>query len=116
MRLMPDVEALSRHTVTVARGNIYLAREVCDTYFPEMNSVALLEREGRLLIVPLIAESSGGLLLKLRNARGDRVLHAQEFFRGQGYVEDFEERNCPVIWRAELAALEIMGVPRQATN
>ncbi|MEW6353795.1 MAG: hypothetical protein AB1469_05800 [Pseudomonadota bacterium] len=107
---MSDVDIPSRPTVTVARGNLYLARELCDAYFPGTNSVALLEREGCLLIVPLIAESSGGLLLKVRNARGDRMLHAQEFFRARGYVEDDEERNCPVLWRAEVAALEIMGI------
>jgi len=105
---MPDAEVLSRHTVTVARGNIYLSREVCDTYFPEMNAVALLEQEGRLLVAPLITESNGGMLLKVRNPRGDRVLHAQEFFRGRGYPEGFEERSCPVIWCAELAALEVI--------
>lgn len=97
---------------TVVRGNVYLLRETCDTYLRGIQSVALLERENRILIVPLIQESAGGLLLKIRNARGDRVIHAQEFFRQNGFVEDFQERNVQVHWSTEAAALVVSNFPK----
>ena len=92
-------------TVTVKRGNIYLSREICEAYFPDMHSIALIVRDDKLLIMPLIQESAGGLLLKIRNARGDRVIQAQEFFRDQSYAEDFEEQSIAVQWSSDWAAL-----------
>ena len=50
------------------------------------------------------------LLLNVRDARGDRVVHAQEFLRPRGLAEDFEEREYPVYWIAELQALAVPGV------
>jgi hypothetical protein len=99
-------------SVTVARGNFYLSRETCDACLSGIESVALLEREGQVLIVPLTPQSGGGLLLKIRNARGDRVIHAQEFFRQKGYLEDFQERSFPAQWNAESAALVIASIPK----
>ncbi len=95
----------------MARGNIYLALEICDAYFPNMQSVALIRREDRILIVPLMQESGGGLLLKIRNARGDRVIHAQEFFRAHGLDEDVRARTVPVLWSSESAALTVSYFP-----
>jgi hypothetical protein len=102
--LLPDT------LVTVLRGNIYLSCQLCDTCFHGIDSVALLARDGDVLVVPLIRSSPGGLLLKVRNARGDRVIQAQEFLRGLGLREDFSERRYPVRWRSDVAALEIVSV------
>lgn len=102
----------TRHLVSVVRGNLYLTRETCDSYLPGIQSVALIAREEMVMIVPLTQESGGGLLLKIRNAHGDRVIHAQEFFRAQGLVEDFQERAVPVHWSNELAALVVAGIPK----
>lgn len=102
----------ARHLVSVVRGNLYLSRETCDIYLSGIQSVALIAREEMIMIVPLTQESGGGLLLKIRNARGDRVIHAQEFFRAQGFVEDFQERTVPGHWSSELAALVIAGIPK----
>jgi hydrogenase maturation protease len=96
--------------ISVARGNLYLTREICDTYLPGVASVALLLRDAQVLIVPLIQQSAGGLLLKQRNARGDRVIHAQEFFRNNGLPEEFELRTVPVSWNQDSAALSIGGL------
>jgi len=109
---MPDTEIAP--PVYVARANIYLPREICDAYMPKVTSVALLIEDDSILVVPLMQESAGGLLLKLRNARGDRVIHAQEFFRSKGFVEDFEERTVEVHWRTDTAALVVSGIPRSA--
>jgi hypothetical protein len=97
------------HVVTIARGSIHLTRELCDAYLPDSGAVALLARDGAVLIVPLARQSAGGLLLKIRNARGDRVLHAQEFLRTLGLPEDFSDRQCGVRWVPEMSALAIEG-------
>jgi hypothetical protein len=99
-------------SVTVSKGNLYLSREVCDSHLRGIEAVALLERDGQVMIVPLLPESGGGLLLKIRNAHGDRVIHAQEFFREKGYLEDFEERRFAMRWSAEAAALVIASIPK----
>lgn len=105
-----------QHVVRVARGTLYLPRETCETYFPGMDAVALICRDDDLLLLPLIVGSAGGLLLKVRNKRGDRVIHAQEFFRDRGFVEEFKERTVPARWDADAAALVISGVPRASAE
>jgi hypothetical protein len=105
---MPAPAAASVH---LKRGTIHFPRELCDEYFPGISAVALLERDGDVLIVPLAGNSAGGLLLKLRNARGDRVLHAQEFLRGHGFREDFKDRPCVVRWDDAMHALVLTGLP-----
>lgn len=102
-----NTQADSFASVSVARGNIYLAREICDRYFSGALSVALLARAEQILIMPLTRESGGGLLLKMRNARGDRIVHAQEFFREQGLLENMQERKVSIHWNEESAALVI---------
>ena len=104
--------ALAPQQVTVVRGNLYLSREICETYLLDIEAIALLDREDKVLIVPLTPESGGGLLLKVRNARGDRVIHAQEFFRDKGYLEDFETRIFPLNWSQESAALVLYNLPK----
>jgi len=105
-------EAIEVTDVKIARGNIYLARETCEQFLAGIESVALLHRDAAVLVVPLQRGSAGGLLLKVRNARGDRVIHAQEFLRGNGFVEDFAERVVPARWDAASASLVLTGVPR----
>jgi hypothetical protein len=103
------IECITTDAAEIARGNIYLPRAICDAYFAGISSVALIVREGAIQIVPLSRDSAGGLLLKQRNARGDRVVHAQEFMREKGYPELFEPRTVAVRWNGDLAALSIEG-------
>lgn len=98
--------------VSIRRGNIHLSRELYDAHLPNADAVALLCRDDAVLIVPLTRQSAGGLLLNVRNARGDRVVHAQEFLRARGLPDDFEERRFPVQWVAELKALAIPGLAK----
>jgi hypothetical protein len=91
-------------TVTVKRGSLYLAREICDRYFAGLEAVILLRRDDDLLILPVRHAASGGYLLKLRNGAGDRVVSAPDFFREQG-VEDDDELELSVAWSSEKAAL-----------
>jgi hypothetical protein len=101
--------------IEVAQGNFYLPREICDTYLRGVVAVALLLRGEDVLIVPLTPQSGGGLLLKQKNARGDRVIHAQEFFRDKGLLEDFTPRTASVCWSSESAALVVTGLPFTAS-
>jgi hypothetical protein len=105
-------EAPAAVDIVVARGNIYLSRAVCDAYLPDAQAVALLRRDAAVLIAPLARHSAGGLLLKVRNARGDRVIHAQEFLRSHGFVDDFNEHTVSATWEARSAALVLRDVPR----
>ena len=108
-----DTRAVSSE-ISFARGNFYLPREICDTYLPGVVSVALLLRNDEVMIVPLAGQSAGGLLLNQRNARGDRVIHAQEFFRNKNLPEELEVRTVPVHWSPDSAALVVRGLKRVA--
>ena len=96
--------------VKIARGNIYIPHETYETYLKNIEAVALLPHENGILLIPLILDSAGGLLLKIKNLQGDRIVHAQEFFRNNGYLEEFEEKLYEVRWESERAALLIIGV------
>lgn len=114
--ITPILDEAKLQQVKVVRGNLYLSRETCEACLLGIQAVALLDRTDHVLIVPLLPESGGGLLLKVRNAHGDRVIHAQEFFREKGYLEDFEERNFPLYWSEELAALVLHDLPKAGKN
>lgn len=107
--------SVAQLTVTVTRGNLYLSREICDKHLPGIEAVALLDRANQIMIVPLTPQSGGGMLLKIRNVRGDRVIHAQEFFRDKGYLETFQECVFPVRWDVDSSALVIESVPKVLT-
>ena len=67
--------------VQIRNGNIYIDASMSQRYFPNLHHIVLLKRDNQILILPVHHEGGGGLLLKIRNTRGDRVIHAQEFFR-----------------------------------
>lgn len=91
--------------IMIARGNIYVPFAAYEKYFKNIEAIALLPHENGILIFPLIQQSAGGLILKVRNLQGDRIIHAQEFFRNNNYVESFEEIICDVMWNSERHAL-----------
>ena len=91
-------------TVTLMRGGLYLARAVYDRYFAALDTIVLLRRDRDLLIMPVRHAAAGGYLLKLRNAAGDRVVNAPDFFRAQG-LDDEAQREFTVDWDSQRAAL-----------
>jgi hydrogenase maturation protease len=93
-------------SVVVTRGSIYLAREICENYFANLEAVILLRRDNDLLIMPVRDAAAGGYLLKLRNGAGDRVVNAGDFFRLNG-VDDGVERCLRAFWSAERAGLVV---------
>jgi hypothetical protein len=96
----------------VSGGSVHLAGAACARFLPGAVSVALLARGDRVLVLPLTPESGGGLLLKVRNARGDRVINGQEFFRNHGFVEDGVARRVAMHWDPAAAALVLTGLAR----
>ncbi len=93
-------------TLRIRNGSLYLDLELYQTYFKGLDSVILLRQNGKVLMMPVMHPGGGGMLIKIRNARGDRVIHAQEFFRDQG-LDEFIDQILPAHWNAEMAALEI---------
>lgn len=88
--------------VELRSGRLHIPAAVYEELFTGCPSVALLARDGAWWLMPLLA-GAGGLQVKLRNAHGDRVVEAQEFFRAQG-LED-----TPVTRRWELRFVEGSG-------
>lgn len=100
----------ARHCVRIARGSFYLDHELCELYLPGIKSIAPLSREGQVYLLPLLGTAAGGLLLKLRNVRGDRVVHAPEYLRALGIDAEAPERSVPVRWISELGGLLLEGL------
>ncbi len=91
-------------TVRVQNGSLYLDAEVYAEFFGGRDTVAVLPRDGGIALFPLSRGSAGGSLAKIRNARGDRVIHARELLRGvRG--EDSDSHELAARWDQELAAL-----------
>jgi len=88
----------------IERGNVYLPAEVYERFFAGLTSVALLIREGQLLLLPVHSQAFGGLIIKVLNARGDRVIQAQEFFR-QYLSEDQPLLTCQYTWSSQWSGL-----------
>ncbi len=72
--------------VLLRAGRLHIPAAVFDGHLAGSTAVALLARDGQWWLMPLLA-GAGGLQIKLRNPRGDRVVESQEFFRGQGWED-----------------------------
>ena len=109
--LLPEPPiAPSHHAVRIASGSLYLSRELCDLYLPNIGAIALLNRDSGVFLLPLPSASAGGMLLKIRNAHGDRVAHALEFLRVLGIDADTPELSFEVRWIPEIAGLLLAGL------
>src|SRR5215469_8725911 len=93
-------------SVVVTRGSVYLTREICESYFANLEAVILLRRDNDLLVMPVRHAAAGGHLLKLRNHAGDRVVNAGDFFRLNG-IDDAVERHLSAFWSTERAGLVV---------
>lgn len=98
------------HQVLIGDGRVLLPRATCELYLPGATSAVLLERDGRVYLVPLGGPTAGGMLLKQRNAQGDRVLLATDFLAQRGLGRFAPERAFDVRWVAEAGALLIVGL------
>ncbi len=90
--------------ISIKDGALYLPRELVDTYFRGIDAVIVLIQQGELMVMPVHQATSGGCLLKVRNAAGDRVVQARDVFQDQDLLE-FKTISLPVIWQSEKGAL-----------
>lgn len=93
-------------TVDIRRGAVYLSAELCETYFRGIEAVIVLIRDGALMVLPVRQMAAGGCLLKIRNARGDRVAAATDVFAANGLAELTAE-GLAAIWSASDGALVV---------
>ncbi len=90
--------------VSIREGSIYLPHQLVDTYFRGIDAVIVLIQKGELVVMPVHQATSGGSLLKVKNAAGDRVVQARDVFQDQDML-DLRANNLAVIWSAEKSAL-----------
>jgi hypothetical protein len=93
-------------SIRIQNGSFYLDAELYDRYFRGLDAVALMRRAQQVVLLPLQRASGGGSLAKIRNARGDRVIHARELLR-ELELDDSESYEVAVQWDPELAALSV---------
>ena len=98
------------HTVLVGDGRMVLPHRTFEQYLAAAPSVALIERDGQVYLLPLGGPTAGGLLLKQRNLSGDRVVLATDFLAARGLGRFSAEREFQVRWVAEAGALLIEGL------
>ena len=90
--------------ISISRGSIYIPSEVYDTYINGIEAIIALIRDGKLFVLPVQHVSAGGCLLKIRNARGDRVAAAQDVFAANE-LSDAVWSNLDVHWDSSQMAL-----------
>ena len=88
--------------VGLRQRRLYIARSVYDAHFCGGSTAILLHKENDLLVLPVRHTASGGYVLKIRNAAGDRVIDAGDFFRDHG-LEDGAR------WEGEYSWCETSG-------
>lgn len=86
-RVVREITAALETEAWVRNGRLYLTAAAHVSRLGGCAAVALLAHEGEWMLMPL-RSGAGGLQVKQRNARGDRVVEAQEFFRSQGLEDD----------------------------
>src|SRR6201989_3173962 len=103
-------------SIRIHDGSFYLDAAVYEAYFGGLDSVAVLRREQDIAIVALRSEGAAGSLAKIRNARGDRVIHAREFLRSLE-LDGSTSIELEARWDPELSALRLRcPAPEGARN
>jgi hydrogenase maturation protease len=90
--------------IRISGGDVFLDHTLYQRHLAGTASVALLRDADQIMIFPLHAAEHGGLLLKQRNASGDRIVHAQAFFRDHA-LSDSAPQPLDAMWDAQRAAL-----------
>lgn len=83
------------------QGSLLLDAEVADQHFPGSSLVAL-PRPPELWLLPINSRGGGGLLLKRRNAAGDRSVLIWEHLPPETPPGDY-----PAFWDEEQKALRV---------
>ncbi len=90
--------------ISIKDGAIYMPFQLVEKYFRSIDAVIVLVQQRELMVMPVHQATSGGNLLKVRNAAGDRVVQALDVFQDQGML-DFRTDQLSVKWSSEKCAL-----------
>jgi hypothetical protein len=97
--------------LTLRRGTLLLPAALAAERFAGCGGVVLLPRDERLLVLPVTG--TGGHLLKVVSARGDRGVFAADVFRELGVEEAVLEGAATAAlrgwWSEDEAALVVEG-------
>lgn len=93
-------------TVDVRSGAIYLPAAVAGAYFSGLDAVAVVVGDGFLRILPVRHLQSGGYLLKIRNAAGDRVIAVMDLLRAHD-LDGWRANGAEAVWSPENGALMV---------
>lgn len=107
-RRVSDEDKNKFSCIIIRRGSIYLSAALYGQYFDGLEGVVLMRRSDALVILPVRHAAAGGYLLKVKNAAGDRVITAIDFFLSNG-IDVNVEIKLNVIWSDELAGLVASG-------
>ena len=95
--------------VELVRGSLRIPASTYATYFESRDGALFMLHEGRLVVIP-VDPREGGVLLKQRNAVGDRVVDAGEFLRAHG-LDDQGTHRCAAQWVSSVGGLAIEAPP-----
>lgn len=105
------VYAVARHSpderweVVLDGGWVRIPRTLYDRVFEGREGVVPFVLEDAVCLMP-VEQIAGGLLVKIRNARGDRTVDASEVLRGHGW--DVQGTyTCTARWEGSLGALAL---------
>ncbi|WP_051335623.1 hypothetical protein [Methylocapsa acidiphila] len=92
----------------VHRDHIYIDAADFTAHLANAGNVILLREGGDLLVLPLVSAAAGGFLVKQVNARGDRAIHAADFFRLNG-IDERDDLVAEAVWSEARAGYVIGG-------
>tara|TARA_R110002096_G_scaffold403234_3_gene600769 strand:+ start:794 stop:1084 length:291 start_codon:yes stop_codon:yes gene_type:complete len=92
-------------SITLKNGNLYIDSDVYETYLNSADSVVLIHKESKYYLMP-VQQMAGGLLMKIMNAKGDRVINAVEFLQYNN-IETNDTRAIEAKWDQEFSALSL---------
>ncbi len=95
--------------IGLRQRRLYIARQVYEAFFDGSSTVILLRKEKDLLVLPVRYAASGGYVLKIRNAAGDRAVDAGDFFRDRG-LDDGAEWEGAFSWCETSGGLRLYEV------
>ncbi len=108
------IGARARLLFRLHHDHLYVDADAYAAHMENLSTVALLRDGGDLHVVPLIGPEGGGFLIKQINARGDRAIHAADFFRLHG-VDETREILCEGVWDAATGAFRLPRLFEQAS-
>jgi hypothetical protein len=97
---------VSAARLRVRRGAVHIDRDTYERLFAPLTGLVLLREGSTLLVLPVRLAGAGGYLVKVRNAAGDRVVDAADFWRENG-IDDGAELELEGTWDDARGALVV---------